>query len=83
MSAARGGVPLGNDRKIVDDLWANVAAHMWACKYGIRFFEDRRGRGVNYNLSIEVGGMLTTGRRLALLGHIDRIDAHGPGWGID
>lgn len=58
---------LASHRKIVDDLWSNVAAHMWACRYGIGFFEDRRGRGVNYNLSIEVGGMLTTGRRVALL----------------
>lgn len=58
---------LASDRMIVDDLWANVAAHMWACRYGIAFFEDRKGRGINYNLTIEVGGMLVTGRRLALL----------------
>ena len=58
---------LASDRMIVDDLWANVAAHMWACRYGIAFFEDRRGRGINYNLTIEVGGMLMSGRRLALL----------------
>lgn len=65
---------LASHRKIVDDLWSNVAAHMWACRYGIGFFEDRRGRGVNYNLSIEVGGMLTTGRRVALLKDVS-IDA--------
>jgi hypothetical protein len=66
---------LASDRMIVDDLWANVAAHMWACRYGIAFFEDRRGRGINYNLTIEVGGMLIAGRRLALLkdGSIDRL----------
>jgi hypothetical protein len=58
---------LASDRMIVDDLWANVAAHMWACRYGIAFFDDRRGRGINYNLTIEVGGMLVSGRRLALL----------------
>jgi len=58
---------LASDRKIVDDLWSNVDAHMWACRYGIGFFEDRRKKGVNYNLTIEVGGMLTIGRRLALL----------------
>jgi hypothetical protein len=48
---------------------------MWACRYGIAFFEDRRGRGINYNLTIEVGGMLIAGRRLALLkdGSIDRL----------
>lgn len=58
---------LASDRQIVDDLWPNVAAHMWACKYGIAFFEDRRGRGINYNLSIEVGSMIVLGRRLAIL----------------
>jgi hypothetical protein len=58
---------LASDRMIVDDLWANVAAHMWACRYGIAFFEGRDGRGINYNLTIEVGGMLMAGRRLALL----------------
>lgn len=58
---------LASDRMIVDDLWANVAAHMWACRYGIAFFEDRKSRGVNYNLTIEVGSMLMSGRRLALL----------------
>lgn len=58
---------LASDRMIVDDLWANVAAHLWACRYGIAFFEDRKGRGINYNLTTEVGGMLVAGRRLALL----------------
>ncbi len=55
---------LASDRQIVDDLWQNVAAHIWACKYGIAFFEDRRGRGINYNLSIEVGSMIVLGRRV-------------------
>jgi hypothetical protein len=58
---------LASDRMIVDDLWANVAAYMWGCRYGIAFFEDRKGRGINYNLTIEVGGMLMAGRRMALL----------------
>jgi hypothetical protein len=58
---------LALDRAIVDDLWANVAAHMWASHFGIAFFEDRMGRGLNYNLNIEVGSMLITGRRCALL----------------
>jgi hypothetical protein len=58
---------LASDRAIADDLWSNVAAHMWACKYGIAFFEDRRSKGLNYNLTIEVGSMLITGRRCALL----------------
>jgi hypothetical protein len=58
---------LASDRAIDDELWKNVAAHMWASQYGIAFFEDRAGKGLNYNLTIEVGGMLTTGRRCALL----------------
>ena len=52
---------------IVDDLWANVCAHMWGAKFGIAFFEDRRERGLNQNMAIEVGAMLMTGRRCALL----------------
>lgn len=58
---------LASDRKIVDDLWANVAAHMWGCRYGIAFFEARTDRGLNYNLNIEVGSCLVLGRRMALL----------------
>lgn len=40
---------------------------MWGSRYGIAFFEDRRDKGVNYNLTIEVGSMLMAGRRCALL----------------
>jgi hypothetical protein len=60
---------LASDRAIHDDLWTNITAHMWASRYGIAFFEDLATpkRGVNYNLTIEVGGMLMTGRRCALL----------------
>lgn len=58
---------LASDRQIVDDLWPNVAAHIWACKYAVAFFEDRRGRGLNYNLSIEVGSTIVLGRRVAIL----------------
>jgi hypothetical protein len=58
---------LASDRAIDDDLWANVAAHMWACRYGLAFFEDRMKSGLNYNLTIEVGSMLMAGRRCALL----------------
>ena len=58
---------LASQRALVDDLWGNVAAHMWASSYGVAFFEDRRERGLNYNLVIEVGAMLMTGRRCLLL----------------
>lgn len=58
---------LASDRSIVDDLWPNVAAHMWGCRFGIAFFEARTERGLNYNLNIEVGSCLVLGRRMALL----------------
>jgi len=58
---------LASDRAIHDDLWTNTAAHMWASQYGIGFFEDRVKEGLNYNLTIEIGSMLITGRRCALL----------------
>lgn len=58
---------LASDRAIVDDLWANVSAHMWSCRYGVALFEDRVDRGLNHNLLIEVGAMIMAGRRCALL----------------
>ncbi len=60
---------LASDRSIEDDLWLNVAGHMWSSRYGIAFFEDvaEPKRRLNYNLTIEVGAMLMTGRRCALL----------------
>ena len=60
---------LASDRAMHDELWTNITAHMWASRYGISFFEDlaRPKRGVNYNLTIEVGAMLMIGRRCALL----------------
>lgn len=58
---------LTSQRALVDDLWGNVAARMWSSNYGIAFVENRRGRGMNYNLVIEVGAMLMAGRRCLLL----------------
>ncbi|MHB8794362.1 MAG: hypothetical protein ACYC90_02695 [Candidatus Nanopelagicales bacterium] len=58
---------LASDRAIVDDLWDNVTAHMWACRYGVALFEDRVDRGLNHNLLIEVGAMIMSGRRCALV----------------
>lgn len=58
---------LASDRALVDDLWANVTAHMWGCRYGVALFEDRVDRGLNHNLLIEVGAMIMSGRRCALL----------------
>ena len=58
---------LASDGALSDDLWTNVAGFMWASRYGIGFFENRRGKGLNYNLTVEIGGMLMSGRRCALL----------------
>jgi len=58
---------LASDRQADDELFGNVAAHMWACRYGIGLFETRFGEEFNDNLQIEVGAMLMTGRRVVLL----------------
>lgn len=65
---------LASDRATEDELFGNVAAHMWACKYGIGMFETRFGSEFNDNLQIEVGGMLITGRRVSLLKDRDTPD---------
>lgn len=58
---------VASDRLIDDDLLANIAGYMWACKFGVALFEDRVSEGLNKNVVIEVGAMLMTGRRCALL----------------
>lgn len=58
---------LASDRQADDELLGNVGAYMWACQYGIGLVEDRYGDGVNNNVAIELGGMLMTGRRCAIL----------------
>jgi hypothetical protein len=57
----------GLDRKLDDDLFGDIAAHAWACRYGVGLFEDRLGRGLNKNMLIEMGSMLMTGRRCLML----------------
>lgn len=60
---------LASDRQIVDDLWGNVSAHMWASKYGIGIMETNGGKldRFNANVLIEMGSMLAMGRRTAIL----------------
>lgn len=58
---------LASDRAVEDLLFGNVAAAMWASRYGIALLEDRDGKGLNYNVIFEVGAMLVTGRRCLLL----------------
>lgn len=58
---------LASDRQLDDDLLGNVGAYMWACQYGIGILEDRAQSGLNYNVVIELGAMIVTGRRCAIL----------------
>lgn len=72
---------LASDQQIVDDLWGNVGAHMWACRYGIGLLETTAPRPesedgnppdpklvtLNDNVLIELGSMLTIGRRCMIL----------------
>lgn len=58
---------LASDRNVSDELWPNVAASMWACRYGVALIESRVEADVNRNVLIEVGAMLMTGRRCVLL----------------
>lgn len=58
---------LASDAIVEDTLFANVAAYMWACRYGFALFEDRVGEGLNKNVVIEVGAMAMAGRQTALL----------------
>ena len=55
------------DRQVEDDLFGNVGAYMWGSQYGIGLLEDRVGRGLNYNVVVELGSMLITGRRCCML----------------
>jgi hypothetical protein len=58
---------LAADRAVTEMLFGNVAAGMWACRYGIAVFENRAAVGLNYNAVLEVGAMLMAGRRCLLL----------------
>jgi hypothetical protein len=76
-AVSRHGLTLhtADQQQIVDDLWGNVGAHMWACRYGVGILETRAprpdGEGapdprletLNDNVLIELGSMLTIGRR--------------------
>lgn len=60
---------VASDRQAEDDLFGNVGAHMWACQYGLGLLENRLGgaTGLNDNVLIELGSMMVTGRRCAIL----------------
>jgi hypothetical protein len=64
---------LASDRNADDQLFGNVAAHIWGCRYGIALLETRGSNPdgaagqLNDNVLVEVGAMLVTGRRCALI----------------
>lgn len=58
---------VASDALLDDDLLTNVGAYMWGCMYGVGIVEDLAGTGINYNAVIELGAMITTGRRCAIL----------------
>jgi hypothetical protein len=57
---------VASDGMAEDTLWANVVTYMWACKYAIILMDSADGV-LNSNVLIEIGGMLITGRRCAIL----------------
>jgi hypothetical protein len=57
---------VASDGVAEDLLWANVVTYMWACKYAIVLM-DTAQNVLNSNVLIEIGGMLMTGRRCAIL----------------
>lgn len=67
-TAAAHGLNLivASDAMYEDTLWSNVVTYMWAAKYAIVILDTADER-LNYNVLIEVGGMLMTGRRCAIL----------------
>lgn len=65
---------VASDRQIGDEILENVGAYMWACQYGIGVLEtlandvdDSAKSELNDNVLIELGSMLMTGRRCAVL----------------
>jgi hypothetical protein len=72
---------LASDRNADDELFGNVAAHIWGCKYGIALLEARPQttkpkdeRELNDNVLVEIGAMLATGRRCCLLRDVSAPD---------
>jgi len=57
---------VASDRVAEETLWANVVTHMWASKCAIVLMDSADGV-LNSNVLIEIGGMLMTGRRCAIL----------------
>ena len=65
---------LASDKDLDSSLWGNITTYMTACKYGIAVFTRREdvGKGTiepefNPNVSLELGFMMSRGKRVLLL----------------
>ena len=71
LKAAGMTMHLASDRQADDELFGNVVAHIWGCRYGIALLETLNpapgGGQLNDNVLIEIGAMLVSGRRCCLL----------------
>ena len=57
-----------NDRDYTTELWSNIQVYIHGCKYGIAVFEDFTvNREFNPNVSLELGYMLGTRKRVLIL----------------
>ncbi|MGH8983713.1 MAG: hypothetical protein ACRDY6_07535 [Acidimicrobiia bacterium] len=68
---------VASDQQLDDDVFGNVGAYLWACQYGVGILEARGDEKLNHNVIIELGSMIITGRRCAILldRTIDRLPA--------
>ena len=57
---------LALDSAVDDQLFSNVGIYLWSCDFGVAVLEERQGQ-LNYNVVLEAGAMLMTGRRCLLL----------------
>lgn len=57
---------IASDGNADDNLWHNVMTYMWGSRYAIALVDSRDG-ALNPNVLVEIGGMLMTGRRCAIL----------------
>lgn len=58
---------LASDRAVHDQVFPNVGVYLWSCNFGVAVLENRENKGLNYNVVLETGAMLMTGRRCLLL----------------
>ena len=66
LSAANMVTHLAADSAVDDQLFPNVGIYLWSCDFGVAVLEQREGL-LNYNVVLETGAMLMTGRRCLLL----------------